>query len=285
MKTAVFLQLVIIGFLAFFLSGCAAKAYVPAATDPIQNIIDRTEPVKQNSAELSAPSEEKKEQETPAATELLFEDGPAYPYSPILEEIIKEEVSVLGYRLKVLVNSARVEFFEITNLGEMPIGTFPAWTAQKKFDHEIPYGIEIPITHAVINPSWRPTDKMIADQKKDLESGKKIPPGKIYRPYRPGERGNPLGRLAFYLDRNYWNIPLRVHDSPSIPKQAKTGKDGKPRGERASRGCARVNLVNLLTVAEETTEKSREELEKLVKSKEPHRLKFELPVTVIFIRG
>ena len=202
----------------------------------------------------------------------------------IEEAMFENQEHAIGYRLEVLVQSAQMRLIKITYFGESETGVFPVWPAQKRFDREIPYGVEIPITHALINPPWTPTKKMLEEQRKKIESGEKIPKGKIYRPYKPAEKGNPLGRMAFYFDSSYLTVPLRLHDNPGLPK-AEIAQNGKPRGARISRGCARAQLQTLLPIANLTTQIPESELRTLIDTKKTHRLDLALPATIIFIKG
>ncbi|EKD46487.1 MAG: hypothetical protein ACD_67C00219G0002 [uncultured bacterium] len=185
------------------------------------------------------------------------------------------------YRFDILVKSSKGKLTKITGTKETVIRRFPVWTSQIKYQKEIPYGKEIPISQVLINPPWTPTDSMLKEQKAKIKKGKKVT---LLKKFKPGEPGNPLGRIAFYLDDRYLKVPLRLHGSPSIPKPT-TGRDGLLKGAQISKGCTRIDLLDLLVTSNILSEKELSELVRLIQTRKLHELKLKYPVKVKFMAG
>jgi hypothetical protein len=185
------------------------------------------------------------------------------------------------YRFDILVKSSKGRLIKITGSKETVVRNFPAWTSQIKYEKEIPYGKEIPICSVFINPPWIPTDNMLKEQEEKIKKGKKVSP---LKKFEPGEPGNPLGRIAFYLNDNYLTVPLRLHGSPNIPKPM-TDKDGSLKGSQISKGCTRIELSDLLIMSNLLSENEISELVRLIQTRKLHAIELKYPVNVRFMAG
>lgn len=152
-------------------------------------------------------------------------------------------------------------------------GLIPAVMPEK--DSMVPYNIEVPITFIRINPPWAPTPEMLRD------------PDKLgIKPFKGGQLGNPLGRIALYPDFKDPKFKyIRMHESPELPqRELSQDENGDLIGYRESHGCVGLYISDAKSIAARLTGLDENEINKLIHSRRSKYLPLKYQATIIFLK-
>jgi hypothetical protein len=108
--------------------------------------------------------------------------------------------------------------------------TFPAATAKKEKEDELPYEKIGEIWQIAFNPPWTPTDSI---REESIAKGKVLP-----QIILPGAQDNPLGRIKLFIGYNGCNSTLGIHGT----------NEPHSIGKRATHSCNRMYLKDISAV-------------------------------------